>query len=130
VPKEEQDFRGVSLKRELVEQVEKFVKENPQYKSIADFVHEAVRVRMEELRKIPQLPPLPRFGHFNISDFGARITDTQSELMAEIYFKPEGVWCDLDKSSNCEHIKYALTVPKIQKIVRKHIKEGWKLPDV
>lgn len=113
-----------------MDEVDRFVEEHPRYKGTADFVHEAVRIRMEEIRKIPQLPPLPRFQHFNISEFGVRITDTQSPLMADIYFKPEGIWCDLDKSSSCEHINYALTVPKIQKIVRQHIKEGWKLPDI
>ena len=130
--KETKDFRGVSLKRELVEQVEAFVKENPQYKNIADFVHEAVRVRMEDIKKIALTPKdkLPRFEHFNIGPDGARILDRQINMIADVYFKFEGIFCDLDKTSNCEHIEFALTVPKIQNIIRKRRKEGWKLPDV
>jgi Arc/MetJ-type ribon-helix-helix transcriptional regulator len=127
LPKEDQDFRGVSLKRELVEQVEKLVKENPQYKSIADFVHEAVRLRMQEVKKSVNLP---RFEHFNINDEGVRITDRKIGMIADIYFKPQGIFCDLDKSNNCEHIDFALKSPEIQDIIRKKIKEGWKLPDV
>ena len=126
MPKEEQDFRGVSLKRELVEQVEKFVKEHPQYKSKADFVHEAVRVRIAEIKKCE----FPRFEHFNKGPDGVRITDRQLHRIADIYFKPEGIFCDLDKSNSCEHIDFALTVPEIQDIIRKRRKEGWKLPDI
>ena len=126
MPKEEQDFRGVSLKRELVEQVEKFVKEHPQYKSKADFVHEAVRVRIAEIKKCE----LPRFEHFNKGPDGVRISDRQLHRIADIYFKPEGIFCDLDKSNSCEHINFALTVPEIQDIIRKRKKEGWKLPDI
>jgi len=132
VSKEPKDFRGVSLKRELVEQVEEFIKENPQYKNIADFVHEAVRVRMEDIKKITPTPKnkLPRFEHFNIGPDGARIIDRQLKKIADVYFKFEGIYCDLDKTSSCEHIDFALTVPKIQDIIRKRRREGWKLPDI
>jgi Arc/MetJ-type ribon-helix-helix transcriptional regulator len=127
MPKEEQDFRGVSLKRELVNQVEQLVKDNQEYKSVADFVHEAVRLRMQEIKKNKQQP---RFEHFNINDDGARISDRKLGMIADIYFKPQGIFCDLDKSNTCEHIDFALTIPKIQEIIRKKLKEGWKLPDV
>ena len=61
---------------------------------------------------------------------GARITDRKIGMIAEIYFKPEGIFCDLDKNNTCEHINFALTVPAIQNIIRKRAKEGWKLPDL
>ncbi|MGD0072305.1 MAG: hypothetical protein ABSB71_12185 [Candidatus Bathyarchaeia archaeon] len=44
-------FRGVSLKSELVEELEKFIQEHPSYRSIAEFVSEAIRLRMENLRE-------------------------------------------------------------------------------
>jgi Arc/MetJ-type ribon-helix-helix transcriptional regulator len=99
------------------------------YKSRGEIVKEAVRNLLKEYPN-KEVAATQRFGHYNVSDFGARITDTQSELMAEIYFKPEGIWCDLDKSFSCEHINYALTVPKIQRVIHNRRKEGWKLPDV
>lgn len=129
-PKETQDFRGVSLKRELVEQVENFVQEHPEYKSIADFVHESVRVRMEEVRKSHIEKPLPRFEHFNKGAGGVKITDRKRHRIADIYFRPEGIFCELDQTDDCEHIDFALTVPEIQDIIRKRRKEGWKLPEV
>ena len=126
MPKKDADYRGVSLKKELVEQIEQFVKENPQYKSTADFLHEAARLRIEEAKKAKVSP---RFEHFNINDSGVRITDRKIGMIAEIYFKPQGIFCDLDKNSSCEHIDFALTVPAIQQIIKKRIKEGWKLPE-
>jgi Arc/MetJ-type ribon-helix-helix transcriptional regulator len=132
MPGQDSGFRGVSLKNGLVDEVEKFVKEHHEYKNTADFIHEAVRVRMEELRREPaNKKPLPRFEHFNMGANGVRITDRKIGLIADIYFKPQGIFCDLDKTDTCEHIDFALTVPEIRDIIRKHKKEGWeKLPDV
>jgi len=50
-------FRGVSLKKELVDDIERFLKEHPEcgYKSVADLVQEAVRMRVQELKKIYQI---------------------------------------------------------------------------
>jgi len=50
--------------------------------------------------------------------------------IAQIYFKPEGIWCDLDGNAKCEHIDFALKQQDIQEIIRKKRKEGWRLPDV
>lgn len=46
------DWRGISLKKELVEEVERFIEEHKEYKSVSEFVQEAIRVRMQEIRKI------------------------------------------------------------------------------
>jgi Arc/MetJ-type ribon-helix-helix transcriptional regulator len=131
MPGQDSGFRGVSLKNGLVDEVEKFVKEHHEYKNTADFIHEAVRVRIEELRRAESnKKSLPRFEHFNMEANGVRITDRKIKLIADIYFKPQGIFCDLDKADDCEHIDFALTVPEIREIIRKHKKEGWKFPDV
>lgn len=51
MPSESEGFRGVSLKAEVVKEIEKFIEENPTYRSVAEFVSEAVRLRMEQVRK-------------------------------------------------------------------------------
>ena len=61
---------------------------------------------------------------------GARITDRKIGMIADLYFKLDVIFCDLDKSNTCEHIDFALTVPAIQNIIRKRAKEGWKLSDI
>jgi len=110
-----------------VSEIERFIAIHPEYRGTADFVSEAVRVRIEDLRKSHAQP---RFEHFNMGENGVRISDRKIKLIADIYIKPQGMFCDLDKSDNCEHIDYALTIPEIQEIIKKHLKEGWKLPDV
>ncbi len=48
-------YRSISLSKELIETIEDLIKENPQasYKSIADFVADAVRIRFEQLGIYP-----------------------------------------------------------------------------
>jgi len=127
MPETNQDYRGVSLKRDLVNEVEEYINtHSKRYKSIADFIHEAIRMHFKELEK----KNIPRFEHFNKGSDGVRITDRELHRIADIYFKPDGIFCDLDKTNNCVHIDFALTVPEIRDIIRKHNKEGWRLPDV
>jgi hypothetical protein len=54
----------------------------------------------------------------------------QLHRIADIRFKPEGIFCELDENENCKHIEFAFTVPEIKEIIRSKRKEGWKLPDV
>jgi len=132
MPKKETGFRGTSLKADLMTSIERFITDNPDagYKSVSDFVQEAVRIRMQEIRKLP--PLLPRFEHFNLSDNGVRILDRtlKPKRIADIYFRPEGIWCDLCKAHSCEHIDFALNEPEIKQLTEKKRREGWKLPEV
>jgi Arc/MetJ-type ribon-helix-helix transcriptional regulator len=45
------NYRGVSLKEELVDRVEQLIRRLGTYKTIAEFVSEAVRLRLEALEK-------------------------------------------------------------------------------
>lgn len=46
------NFRGVSLRTELICEVESVIKETGKYGSIAEFISEAVRLRLAEVQKI------------------------------------------------------------------------------
>lgn len=48
---EEKEFRSISLKAELIVAIENFIHTNKRYRSVADFVSEASRLRLEELEK-------------------------------------------------------------------------------
>jgi metal-responsive CopG/Arc/MetJ family transcriptional regulator len=50
-------YRSISLSKELVEVIEDFIKENPQasYKSIADFVTDAVRIKLSIHKRAQQM---------------------------------------------------------------------------
>ena len=46
-------YKGVSLPKEMVEEIEKIIRDNPElgYTSIADFVKEAVRDKLLKLKQ-------------------------------------------------------------------------------
>jgi len=50
MPDEREGFKGVSLKADLYREVETFVRENKSYRSVAEFVSEACRLRLQELK--------------------------------------------------------------------------------
>jgi len=54
MPQEEKGFRGVSLNTYVISDVEHFIAKNPKYRSISDFVTEAVRIRLDHLKKSQQ----------------------------------------------------------------------------
>lgn len=128
MPKAETGFRGISLKTELVNEIEEFIK-GKSYKSVSDFVHEATRWRMEEIKKINALP-FPILKHFNLDLDGVKIHDSLIHEYVNVAFKPQGMLCDHCETNDCYHIKFALTVPAIQEVIRKHVKDGWNLPEV
>lgn len=130
MPKKAQSdgYSSVRLPQELVKEVDEHIDRSRGLTSRADVVKEALRQFLTQLDS--QKPKLPRFEHFNAGPNGVRITDRKIGMIADIYIKPQGIFCDLDKSDKCEHIDFALAVPKIQKIIRERQKEGWKLPDV
>jgi hypothetical protein len=127
-------YRGVSLQKELVGTIENYVKTHPEmgYKSLADFVTDAIREKCEKLGIFaPEImgPPLE---HFNISEEGVRVLDrtlrngTANGRIIDIYFKPEKIICEYCDSNNCRHVQFALSIPAVQKIMQQ---KGWKMKE-
>ena len=50
MPNKKEGFKGISIKADLYYEIEIFVKENKSYRSIAEFVSEAIRLRLQELK--------------------------------------------------------------------------------
>jgi hypothetical protein len=73
-----------------------------------------------------QLPPLI---FLDLTGDTVRIRDLTHRTVVDIIFRRIGVSCRACDIDNCKHIKYALTVPDVQKAVWKRIKEGWDLPE-
>jgi hypothetical protein len=88
-----------------------------------------IRLLVTEKHEKLGLPlELPRFEQINSDENGVKILDRQIHEVADIYVKPEGIKCLLDESDDCEHIAFALSLPKVKETIRKHKKEGWNLP--
>lgn len=65
----------------------------------------------------------PRLEHFNLNQDGVVILDRQLDKLIQVYFRPNGIFCEWCQTSMCEHIEFALSLPRVQKILRE---KGWK----
>jgi hypothetical protein len=125
-------YRGVSLQRELINLIEEYIKAHPEmgYKSLADFVTDAVREKCSDLKILVATPELPQLEHFNISENGVRILDrslgngVSKGRIIDVYFKPDRVLCEYCGTDNCRHVEFALNIPKVRKIL---IEKGWPI---
>ena len=118
-------YRGVSLSRELVDKIEEYVKAHPEtgYKSLADFITDAVRKRCEELKILVPTPlELPALEHFNVFEDHVTVIDRKKRRIVDVYFRNNHVYCELCEKEKCEHVDYALKLPKVQKTLRE---KGW-----
>jgi len=121
------EYTTVRLPKELIEDIDKILRRGVMgYKSRAEFIKEAIR---EKLRTIPRevLEQLS-LEHFNICEDGVRVLDRTIDKprgrIIDIYFKPENAWCEYCESPSCKHVNFALTLPEVQKILRR---KGWPL---
>ena len=72
----------------------------------------------------------PEMEHYNLNEEGVRILDHSLDRIVDIFFTPQGIRCDECDESNCRHVKFALGVPQIQKVIRQKRKDGWDLPEI
>lgn len=119
-------YRGVSLADEVVKAIEDYMREHPEasYKSIADFVSDAIRVRFEQLGVSP--------GSLTLLDIKQNervllLYDQDLRKTVQIYISPKGIECGVCKSSNCRHVRFALSKTKIKAIMAKKRAEGWNV---
>jgi hypothetical protein len=121
------DFKSVSIKEEFAESIEQFVKEHPElgYRSIAQFLEDASRRRLEELKA--QIKTLPRFEQVNSDANGVKILDRELHKVVDVYFKPTGIRCTFHQSDSCEHVDFAVKQPDVKRILMQKRKEGWKI---
>ena len=126
------EYTTVRLPKELMEEIDQIIEHGVRgYKSRAEFIKEAIRKRFEELEALMPKPMPPALEHFNLNEHGVRVLDrtlpntTSSGRIIDVYFNPDKVICEYCESSDCRHVKFALSLPEVQKILRK---KGWKIP--
>ena len=122
-------FRGVSLQKELIEAVENYLKNNPDapYRSVAEFISEAVRLRLQELGALP--PPLSIM-HININGSLVIIWDNIKKAAAYVEFKEDKIKCFLCNSTKCYHIRFAISLKDVKKEFERRKRLGLKYPEV
>ncbi|RLC69485.1 MAG: hypothetical protein DRI26_09015 [Chloroflexi bacterium] len=115
-------WKSVSLPAKMIEEIEWIIENRPElgYKTVGSFVTAAVRRMIEQYG--------PRLEHFNLNENGVMVLDRELKpppgRILQVYFRPEGVWCEYCESDRCRHVEFALSLPKVQEILRK---KGWKV---
>ena len=116
-----------SLKKELLDMIQKFILDYPEYgyRSLSQFVEDAVRRRADEL-KVFELTP--RFSDFNVLNDHATIEDKKLGRMVDVYVRRVGervfeLRCGYCNSTKCEHVRFTASAPEIMEPLKKR---GWK----
>ena len=69
---------------------------------------------------------LKRFSHINVYEDHATIMDRDLDRLVDVYFQNGKAWCEFCEEHDCDHTRYALSLPKVQKVLKKH---GWIIED-
>lgn len=111
----------VRIPPELADDVDKLIGKHG-FRSRAEVAKESLR------RLIAFYKSEPRLQHFNLNEDGVLILDRtlSPNRIVQVYFKPDGVKCELCDSSSCRHVKYALSKPAVKEILRE---KGWNNSD-
>lgn len=65
-------------------------------------------------------PKRERFEHFNMFEDNVKIVDNVLDRIATIYFKRNKTFCDVCELEDCVHVDYALSIPKVVRILAEH----------
>ncbi len=120
-------YRAANLQQELANTIEEYIKTHPEmgYLDMDDFVRDAVRDKFDRLNNVQSKPTLPMLEHFNLNETGVKILDrslaegTSNGRVVDVLFKPDKVWCDYCQEEDCIHVKFALSLPEAQQILRR-----------
>jgi len=116
-------YGGISLPEDLVAEIDEVIKMGYRgYTSRAEFVKEAVRKLLDEIKKSSESTQ-PNFVHLNPdNDYPAeavRIWDRSLKRVAEIYFPNNKAYCTLCESYKCTHIRYMWSLREVAEQLEK-----------
>jgi len=127
-PKGEQTSTSIRISSGLADAIDRFLKTDKAkllgFRFKSDVINAAVRDFLIKYGFEVDLGP--RFEHFNVYQDHVTIWDKKLKRLVDVYFngKPPYVWCSLCEESDCEHIKFALSLPKVLNTLKKR---GWKI---
>jgi len=60
----------------------------------------------------------PKLEPYNINEHGMMVLDRDLGQIVQVYFNQDKILCDHCEVSTCKHAEYALSIPKVQEILR------------
>ena len=122
----------VRLPKDMVNAIEEFLKTDQAKKMgflhITDVVTDAARQVLKSYGYYSTLKP--RFIHFNVYEDHVSIIDNElpeAQKWVDVFFREDRPFCERCEKFDCEHVEFALSLPKVEKTLRD---QGWKIsPD-
>jgi Arc/MetJ-type ribon-helix-helix transcriptional regulator len=123
------DHVTVKIPRDLIDEMDKLIG-SLGFRSRGEIAKEAIRQLLDHYKESLASPEPPKLEHFNICEEGVRVLDRSlanehsKGRIIDIYFKPDNAWCEYCESTDCRHVKFALSLPEVRKILKE---KGWPL---
>ena len=105
-------FKTISLPVEVYERLMKMLNIANEaagyrkYRSVGQFL-EALLAEYEKTIEVPY------FEHFNVYEDHITIWDHRRKRLIDVFIRNGKLICEFCKSDGCEHVKFALTIPKV-----------------
>jgi len=100
-------FRGVSIPKDLLDEVERLIKENPHYgyRTIADFIVDAIRWKIQQMGL-----RLPTWSIIEKTENEIILWDGREGTFVKVMRTPDGLRCTYCDSRRCDHVRYAESI--------------------
>jgi len=113
-------YSTVRIPRDLADETDELIGTKG-FTSRAEIVKEALR------RLIQEYSRPPTFEYYNLTEKGVLILDRTMNRVVSVSFRDPfnpGVWCNSCQKEDCPHVRFALTKPEVQGVIRKRREEG------
>lgn len=74
------------------------------------------------LKILGPIPKPPALEHFNVNEDHVMVIDHKRRMFADVYLRNDHVYSELYEEEDCKHVKYALSLSKVQKALERN---GW-----
>lgn len=129
--------KTVSLPVWVCENIEGFFDDNKErlsYNNITSVTGLITRWLLQRLgqetgeipRSIYEASAPSRFEHFNVYEDHATLFDNKTKRIVNVYFRNKEPYCEHCEKFDCEHIRFALTLPQVVNPLRER---GWVIED-
>lgn len=105
------DIITVDIERPLHEKLTKSA--DAKNISLRKFVNETLRMDVEKIEFMSRIAPKLSMIEAQSDSILIRDESAKKTRFAQIVIRNEKLWCDLDDSHECEHVRYALTLPEL-----------------
>jgi len=127
-------YKALWLGRDLVSELERFIENELGLKPsmvINEVAKEGIRFalsRAEEFKEFmkPKERSLKdRFEHFNCYEDHVTLWDKKLGRLVDVYLRNMKAYCEFCKEFDCDHVKFAVCIPKVRKVLEA---KGWEIP--